>query len=320
MAWKDNAVGIVVDRTMNVDFAALKAQGLDYVVIDAGVAYDHSPAFNEQYTKAVAAGLPVMVQYTPISAIDDYVYLAPAREQIGQLQKLLGTKKIHGLIISMERWWIGWDQEQLRNPLRPAPSIAIADTAKEFAMTFTKQYAPLGVPVMIRTNDNFVQKYSPEMSAWLDLYPFYLADWRYRLRDAQGAYSVYKYAPAVSVTSLAEIALALPPEDAKNPLVPGHVPQLKFWECNGAVGVPLSLVKGWDNLNKAVKVVLFNGLDEVLKNYLKVTDAVNPGPIDPVTPPAPLGDLTKVEESLTSIVVLCEHIAADLTAIRSVFK
>jgi len=340
MAWKDNALGIVIDRTMDADFTALKTQGVSFVVIDAGIAYDHNPAFIDQFNKAKAAGLVVLAQYTPISAIDDYTFAAPAAEQIPMLKKLMGTKEIDGLIISMERYWVGWDIEQNHIPVRNATGSAISYTASEFMHTFTKQYAPLSRQVMIRTNDNFVQKYSPDMTAWTDKFGFVLADWRYRTRAADGSYTLYTIFPKTTITAIADLRAVLPPDGSKNPLVPGNVPQLKLWEFSGSVTMPTSLVKGWDGKVKTVKAVLFNGNEAAMKAYLvpvvtppvdgtpvphpptdpvdPPTDPVDP-PVDPVDPGTPV-DVSKLEALLSRVVVLCEQMATDLHAIRSVFR
>jgi hypothetical protein len=317
MAWKDNALGIVIDRTMDADFAALKEQGLSFVVIDAGVAYDHNPAFNDQFNKAKAAGLPVLVQYAPISAMDDYTFAAPAAEQIPQLQKLLGTKAINGLILSMERYWVGWDLEQNHIPLRTATGTAISYTASEFMHSFTKQYAPRSVPVLVRTNDNFVQKYSPEMAQWTDQFGFVLADWRYRTRAADGSYSLYTIFPKLTVSALTDLRALLPPDGSKNPLVPGNAPQLKFWEFSGSVTLPVSLVKSWDRKVKTVKAVLFNGNEEAMKTWLG-TNVAPPPPTDPVDPPAGPVDppATPVSIDLAPVVDVLNKIAADIAEIR----
>jgi hypothetical protein len=329
MAWKENALGLVIDRTMDTDFAALKAQGLSFVILDAGVAYDFNPAFNEQYNKAKAAGLPVLVQFTPISAIDDYTFEAPAQEQIPQLKKVLGTKEINGLIISMERYWVGWDLEQNHQPLRICTGTAISYTASEFVNTFTKQYAPLSVQVMVRTNDNFVQKYSTDLAQWTDKFGFVLADWRYRTRAADGSYSLYTIFPKLTVSALTDLRAALPPDGSKNPLVPGNAPQLKLWEFSGSVTLPVSLVKGWDGKSKVAKAVLFNGNEDAMKAYLcptVVTPPVDP-PADPGDPPVdpgagtpPTVDLSAVIEALNKVVANTVSIRDDVAAIRADIK
>lgn len=321
MAWKDNALGITIDRTMDADYAALKAQGLAFVVIDAGTGFDVNPSFGDQYAKAVSAGLPVIAQYTPISAIDDYTFEAPAREQIPVLRKVLGTRIIQGLIISMERYWVGWDIEQGHIPVRTATSTAISYTASEFMNTFTKQYAPLGVQVMLRSNDNFVQKYALDMAQWTDKFGFVLADWRYRTRDANGAFTVYTLFPKTTISTLANLRAALPPDASKNPPVPGNAPQLKFWEFTGSVTMPLSLVKGWDGKGKSVKAAIFNGNDETMKAYLGVNNEAPANPPDPVDPGQPVSvDLAPVVEVLKGIAADVSAIRQDVQDIREVFR
>lgn len=301
MAWKDNAVGVTIDRTMNPDFAALKAKGFQYVVIDCGTGTDASPAFGEQFDKATAAGLPVIAQFQPVASIDDYTFEAPTQEQIPVLKKILGNRAIRGLVISMEHWWIGYDVEEGR-PGRPATNPALSYAGQEFMNTFKKQYELPGVKVMLRTNDGFVQKYSPDMASWSDLFPFFLADWRYRVRDDQGAYTIYKYFSAQVVNVVAEIFF--PPDGSKNPLIPGYAPQLKFWEFNGQVDIG---IKGWDGKPKRVKVSAFNGPWEDLKKFLKIEET-NPGTPNPT--PSDTGRIT----------VLLEQIAADIAYIAGFFR
>lgn len=319
MAWKDNALGIVIDRTMDADYAELKKQGISFIVIDAGVAYDPNPAFNDQLSKAKAAGFPVLVQYTPISAIDDYTFEAPAREQIPMLKKLLGTKEINGLIISMERYWVGWDLEQQHNPVRIATGAAINHTASEFMHTMTKQYAPLGVQVMIRTNDNFVQKYSPDLSAWTDKFGFFLADWRYRTRAADGSYTNYVtyLTKPTPVSSVADLRTHLPPDGSKNPLVPGNTPSLKFWEFSGDRFV-LPLVKGWQGQQKTVKCVLFNGDEAACYSYLGYKAPTTP--VDPEEPGTPGDPSDTGSDQLDRIIELLDGIYSDIHAIAGVFQ
>jgi hypothetical protein len=323
MAWKDNALGIVVDRTMDVDYAMLKSQGISFVIIEAATGWDVSQVFTEQYNKAVAAKLPVIVQYLPISAVDDYTFEAPAREEIEVLKKALGAKAIAGLVISMERYWVGWDVEQAHNPIRSATATAIAYTAKTILETMTAQYQKLGIQVMVRTNDNFVQKYAPDIAQWSDKFGFVLADWRFRTRDANGAFTVYNLAPKVTASSVADIRAALPADTSKNPLVPGNTPQLKFWEFNGTVTMPVSLVKGWDGKVKMVKAVLFNGSEEAMKTYLGITEVIQPvdPPVDPLDPqPLPPGDLSKVMDVLNKISVDVSSMAQDIHSIRAIFR
>lgn len=327
MTWKDNALGIVIDRTMDADFEELKKQGISFVVIDCGTGWDASPAFNDQYDKAKAAGLPVLAQYTPISALDDYTFEAPAREQIPVLKKILGTRAIHGLIISIERYWVGWDIEQQHNPVRIATGTAINYTASEFMHTMTKQYAPLGVQVMIRTNDNFVQKYSPDLSAWTDKFGFFLADWRYRTRAADGSYTNYVtyLTKATPVASIAELRTQLPPDGSKNPLVPGNAPSLKFWEFSGDRFV-LPIVKGWQGQQKTLKCVLFNGDEAACYSYLGYAPAQPPpdDPSDPGTEPGDPGGNGDPSDNgstqLDRIIELLEGIHTDINAILGVFQ
>jgi hypothetical protein len=316
MAWKDNALGIVVDRTMDVDFAALKSQGISFVIIEAATGWDVSQVFNEQFDKAVKAGLPAIVQYVPISAVDDYTFEAPAREEIEVLKKALGTKAINGLIISIERYWVGWDIEQQHNPIRSATATAIGYSAKTILETMTHLYQPTGKQVMLRTNDGFVQKYSAEIAQWSDKFGFVLADWRYRTRDAEGAYTLYTFSPNLTINSIADLRAALPPDGCKNPLVPGNAPQLKFWEFNGSVTMPLTLVKGWDGKAKAIKAVLFNGDQASCHSYLGFAN-----PKDPETKPDIPNDPSDTgNQQFNKIIELLDGIYTDIHAILSIFQ
>ncbi len=320
MAWKDNALGLVIDRSMDANFAALKEQGVSFVVIDCGTGFDTNPAFNEQFDKAFKAGLPVLVQYTPISALDDYTFEAPAREQIPVLKRILGTKTINALVISMERYWVGWDIETQHNPIRIATGAAINYTASELVHTMTKQYAPLSVQVMIRTNDNFVQKYAPDLSSWTDKFGFFLADWRYRTRAADGSYTHYTFFPGLTVSTIAGLRDALPPDGSKNPLVPGLAPSLKFWEFAGSITLPVSIVKGWDGKAMKVKAVLFNGNVEALNSYLDF-DSSTPLPEEPRDP---VDEEPKDEEpsdtGMERVIELLDEIGEDIEYIASVFR
>ncbi len=288
MAWKDNALGIVVDSTMDVDYASLKQQGLSFVVIECGLGFDVNPALSDQLSKANAAGLPVIVQYTPYPALDDYTFDALPREQAIALHKWLDGKKFAALVISADRYWTGVDLETNHIPLRIATGTAINTTTSVLVSTFSHDYSNVtGMPMLVRTNDNFVQKYSPDMGGgWTDRFGFFLADWRYRTRAADGSYSLYTIFPALTIKSIADLRATLPPDGSKNPLVPGSSPQLKFWEFTGSVTMPTSLVKGWNGVVKKVKAVLFNGDETALKTYLQVA-VVNPPPDDPGTPSDP---------------------------------
>jgi hypothetical protein len=180
-----------------------------------------------------------------------------------------------------------------------------------------------GMPVILRSNDAFVKKYSSEMTVWTDQYPFYLADWRYRIRATDGSYTAYTFAPKLTALSLADVFAAMPPDDCKNPLIPGNTPTLKFWEFNGNIWMPQDLVKGWDGSARSVKAVLYNGTKENLAEFLEIPtpqdpiDPEEPGDIDPPTNPVDQG---KTEEILSRIEVLLGQIAADLHAIRIVFR
>jgi hypothetical protein len=309
MGWNTNAVGVVIDKTTNADFAALKAAGFSFVVIEAGLGFDGSPALADHIQKAKDAGLPVIAQWTPFPAYDDYTFEALPREEIQYAQKALANKLYHAFSVSIDRYWTGLDVETGHNPIRVATDTAISYVASEFANTFTKMLAPLNRPVLIRTNDNFVQKYSPGMSSWTDKFGFYLADWRYRTRAADGTYSIYTLYPTMRtpIASMAELRAAMPPEGAKNPLVPGNIPQLKFWEYSGDRYV-LPWVKGWDGSEKRVKVVLFNGDEQALQAYLFYG---TPVPVDPPTTPT-----TPASTDLQRVVNLLAQISVDIAAIR----
>ncbi len=328
MSWNTNAVGVVVDKTMNADFAALKAAGFSFVVIEAGLGFDvgdvpaANPALADQIQKAADAGLPVLAQWTPFPAYDDYTFEQMGPAQIPYAQKALANKLYHAFVVSIERYWTGLDLET-GHEIRVATPGAIDRVAQDFANTFTKLLAPAGKPVLIRSNDGFVSKYDPGLSGWSDKFGFYLADWRYRTRAADGSYSVYTSykAERTSVTTAAQLRAEMPPDGAKNPLVPGNTPQLKFWEYSGNRYV-LPYIVGWDNSEKRVKTVLFNGDEAALKAYLNygVTPAPDPQP-QPNPTPAPVSvDLQPVLDILGQIAGDISSIKEDVHSIRSKFS
>ncbi len=317
MAWKDNAVGIVVDKTMDVNFSGLREAGFSFVVVEAGLGFDPSPVLPEHLSKADAAGLPVIAQWTPHPAYDDYTFDGIAQEQIIAAKKALANKVYNAFVTSIERWWTGFDVEEGHNPIRKATPTAIDHVASEFSHSFTKLLAPLGCPVLVRSNDNFVQTYSPPMGmGWTDKFGFFLADWRYRTRAADGSWSVYTIFPAHTFTNMAAFRSAMPPDNSKNPLIPGSAPQLKFWEFTGSLTMPTNLVKGWDGAVKKVKAVLFNSDEAACYGYLKYSAAAPP-PDDPDDP----GDPSDTgSQQLDRIIELLEGIGDDISAILGVFQ
>jgi GH25 family lysozyme M1 (1,4-beta-N-acetylmuramidase) len=272
--WQDNPLGVVVDGTMNVDFAALKAAGYSFVVIEIGAGFQVNPALAEQCDKAHKAGLPALFQYTPDPAVVNYTTLGLHQAQMELVHKAIASKKFYGFVVSVERNKTGESGV-------PATDMNINDIAKMLCETMTNEFEPRSIPVFVRTNDNFVQSYCKPLANWSDKFGFFLADWRYRTRDTNGEWKQYTSYPAVAtpVANIAALRAACPPDNSKNPPVPGSTPQMKFWEFSGNRFM-LPEVKGWDGSQKRVKVVLFHGDENGLRTLLGVT----------VTPPPPSED------------------------------
>lgn len=296
MGWNTNALGIVINSTHNADFKTLKSQGLSFVVIEAGTGFSPNPALADQISKAKSANLAVLVQYSPYPAMDDYTYDGIWQEEVVFLKKLLGFKVIDGLIVSIDRYWTGTDVEDGRS-VRTASSNAISNVATNIVSTMKKYYdtAYLNkqmtkIPqILVRTNDNFVKNYSPDVANWSDHWGFDLADWRYRTRNAIGEWVIsYSYLSVPTpVADLAALRAACPPDNAKNPLVPGMTPQLKLWEFSGDRFI-LPTVKGWDGSTKRIGVVLFNGGEDACYSYFSFI----PAPVNPQPEPEPQPDPT----------------------------
>lgn len=314
--WKDNALGVVVDGTMDASFAQLKAEGASFVTIEAGVGFTPNPALAEQIAKARSAGLAVILQYTPFPAMEDYTQQGIADAQVVFLRNQIAGKVFHGLVISIERYWTGEGTEESGKP--KATDMNISTVASTLMNTFAHELGSKAIPVMIRTNDNFVQSYCKSLgSGWTDKFGFFLADWRYRTRAADGTWSVYTpYLPTPTpVASLAALRAACPPDNAKNPLVPGNSPQLKFWEFSGD-RFELPYIKGWDGKPKTVKTVIFNGDQAACFTWLNV-QGTTPPPDDPGTGDDPGGDTPGGTTDLTPVLEAVRGLAAQVTALSS---
>lgn len=319
MGWQTNALGIVVDQRTDADYAALKAQGVSFVVVDLGTGFTANTNYKEQLEKAKAAGLAVLFQYSPFPALDDYTFDALPREQAAQVLKWLAGLNFSGFIVSIDRYWTGLDVET-GHAIRQATDAAISNTSKVIAETvkaaLDKQSAASGtpaIPVLVRTKDEFVQKYAPSIAttAWTDKFGFDLCDHRVRVKAADGTWSIYveykeERAPEADIAAL---RADMPSDKTKNPLIPGNAPQLKLWEVStNRFVLPPALVKGWDGSEKRVGVVLFNGDEAAIKAYL-------PRGTGPVTPPQP-PDPKPVPVDLAPIVEQLQIIADDISAIR----
>jgi hypothetical protein len=117
----------------------------------------------------------------------------------------------------------------------------------------------------------------------------------------------------------------MPPDGSKNPLIPGNAPQLKFWEYSGNRYV-LPWIKGWDNSEKRVKVLLFNGDEAACYSYLGFS-AAQPPPVDPGDPgnepgdPGGTGNPSDTgSQQLERIIELLDAIQKDISSILRVFQ
>jgi hypothetical protein len=290
MSWRDNPVGIVVDGSMAVDFAAAAKWGVSFAIVYCGLGYDQkNERWPAQVHQAYDTGIPIVAKYTPLPAIDDYTQPAVPQVQIPWLKKLITNKKFYGLIIDVTRYWTGFDIET-GHPVRTATGSNINYVASEFVNTMAKELGPKNIQILVGSNDNFVQTYAPEMAAWLDKWGFDLVDNRYRLQAADGSwtrYITYGDTPVLKNT-LEELRLSLPPIEAKNPLVPGDAPQLRFWECSGK-RFALPFVKDLKGASKAVTIALWNGTVDSLHSWLAFTPGIpQEGDTTPPTKPGPI--------------------------------
>ena len=300
MAWRDNPLGIVIDGTQRVDLAKLKAEGLEFVVIDAAVGpYNKNPELSRQIQAAYDAKLPVLMMFTPYPDMEQHTPDGNVAAHMPLAKGITVNHLHHAYVVSVERNWTGTDYEEYKAGRRKYADIRwstatnISDVAKKIIMsmiTFYQQQSKT-TPVLVRTNDGFVQGSSPQLSAWVGNYPFYLADWRYRIKKTNpdgstvNEYVVYT-AVKTPVETLAALRDHLPPPEGRNPLVPGNETQLMFWEFSGSRFVHPS-VKDIGGNPTTAKWVLFNGdvtgLHAFL-NYVPPSTPTDPKPGDPVDP------------------------------------
>lgn len=324
MAWRDNPLGIVIDGTQRVDLAKLKAEGLAFVVIDAAVGPDKkNPELSKQVQDAYDARLPVLLMFTPYPDMEQHTNDGNVAAHLPSAQGITVNRKHHAYVVSAERNWTGTDYEEFKagtrkyDAIRWSTDFNISETNKKLVMsmiTFYQKQAKT-TPVLVRTNDGFVQGSAPALSAWVGNYPFYLADWRYRIKKTNpdgstvNEYVVYTTV-RTPVENLAALREQMPPVEGRNPLVPGNETPLKFWEFSGGRFVHPAVKDAAGNVVTA-KWVLFNGSVEDLHAFLNYVpqgtptdpppgggDPNDPTPEDPK--PVPSNFVKRLEVAITA--------------------
>lgn len=324
MVWKDNAFGICINRTMNVDFAKLKLEGASFVIIEMGEGFNPNPVLADQCNKAKEAGLLILLKYIPDPAYPDYTFSGLPLEQIAYIKKWITGKSFNGVVVSIERNLTALSGVK-------AGDLAISYTSETVVRTLTKYFNDIAtrdgttpIPVFVRTNDSFVKQYSPSVSNWTDQFGFDLVDWRYRTRALDGSWNIYNYFKSGITNTINDILALFPTVEIKNPLIPGNTPQLKFWEYSNLYSLPYIL--GWDSSIKKIETVLFNGTVDALYTLFNFSSVVVPPDDPPIDPPDDPGtgvgtvDLTEVLTNQHTILANQVVIMQGINDIKSIFS
>lgn len=287
MYWRDFPLGIVLTSGLQIDVPAIVEQ-FDFVVLYYGKGVDGGDRdWVGRISRALDGKIPVLASYGVLPAITNITQAQVAPMQWPYAMEPIMGQPIYAMIASMR---------VLDDANRVATDSNINVAMRDFCKI---AHDALKIPVIVRSNDDLVTKYSPSMTTWIDNYAFWLADIRYRIkgatRDTDRYYEYKSVFPPLETTVdvLRERCDPpsidhCPPDVAATPLCPGA--NRSFWEFSTSRWIFTGVKDIFGNTVPVNTVLYTGGTLEMLYSWLGFQKAVDPTP-PPSTPPAD-GDIS----------------------------
>ena len=311
--WRNKPLILVVYHGQTVNVAEARAQGYSGICAYLGQGDEKPDRAWVRGLSAQAKGvMPLFIMWGIVPAYEGYSQgQRTAEPQVNALLWQLDNIEYSGVVMNVENPY-KWQTQVIATPSNiGAATKAFYDTVVNLT----------GKPVIVRSTDSFVQKYTVDGSqrfmSWIQTKPYWIAERKYRI-VAGTTTTWYEYlSGAVSATleQLRERVYApdvdhCPPDESLNPLVPENAVK-KFWEFSRGRHIPTGIVfDAYGKPSKAAVVLSFAPDEDYLWSEYGFAEAgpTEPGdnPDDPPIPPAPddpglaqiMADVTEIKAIL----------------------